>query len=109
MPFNATATLAASRFVDLDGAYPAAGATADGITRHEAVSGEIVSATVLGTEIVQAEEAIALGANVAVGTNGHAKTADDDEVVVGKAFEPAVGNGSFLEVIKINYIPTATA
>lgn len=100
----AAGALAADRFVTIGGAYPAAGGLAFGVTRTSAgAAGDLLPVDVMGTAIVQAGAAIAVGATVMVGTDGKAIThdGDGDKHALGRALEAAAGDGSLIEVLLI--------
>ena len=59
---TASATVAASRFVTQDGAYPSAGAKGHGVTRSSGVTGDLIPVDVLGTAIVVSIHAPVMGA-----------------------------------------------
>ena len=106
---KAAEALKANRFVDLSGEYPdAAGDYAYGVTVSDAKNGESVSVDVLGTSIVQAESAVAVGAQLMVAAPGAAnvdggkvKTATANEVVVGRAITAATAADQLIEIALI--------
>lgn len=96
----ATAAVAANRFIAYDGGYPsiAGGAKdAQGVTEHAAAAGEAVSAITGYSALVEAEDAIAFGELVKVGTDGKAVagTAADH---CGRALGAATQAGQLIEV-----------
>lgn len=103
----AAGALAADRFVTHAGAYPAAGGLPLGVTRTSAgAAGDLLPVDVLGTAIVEAGAAIAVGAAVMVGTTGKAIThdGDGDKFAVARALEAATADGNLIEVL---LLPTA--
>lgn len=104
----AAAALAAERFVTTAGAYPAAGANADGVTSTAATAaGELVPVDVVGTSIVVAAGAIAKDAYVQVGANGKAATKTTG-IAVAKALQAATADGDRIAVLLIPNAPAPT-
>lgn len=100
----ATAALAADRFVTVAGGYPTAGGVPLGVTRSSSgAAGDLLPVDVMGTAIVEAGAAIALGDTLMVGTDGKAIThdGDGDKHAVGRALQVAAGDGSLIEVLLI--------
>ena len=106
---KAAEAVTANRFIDLSGEYPdAEGDYAYGVTTSDAKSGEQVAVDVLGTSIVEAESAVAVGAELMVaapGNNnvdgGKVKTATANEKVVARAKTAATAGEQLIEVVLI--------
>lgn len=93
----AASTIGANRFIGFDGNYPAAGEGAFGIAHFDAILDEPVTATTLGTCSVYAGGAIAVGAEVEIGTTGKI-IAKAVGVTVGRARTESTGDGDLIEV-----------
>lgn len=100
---TAAATLAANRFVEVDGTYPTAGGAALGVTRSSAESGDLIPVDVLGTTQVEAGGPVAVGP-VKADATGRALTHDSTNVKVGIALSSATAAGQMVEVL---LLPTA--
>lgn len=98
----ASATVAASRFVTQDGAYPSAGAKGHGVTRSSGVSGDLIPVDVLGTAIVEAGGTVAKDAALELDATGRVVTKSTG-VAVAKAMEAGVVGG----LIEVLLIPAA--
>lgn len=98
---TAAATLAAMRFVEADGTYPAAGGAALGVTRTDAVSGDLIPVDVLGTVPVIAGGAVAINQPVKVDAQGRVLTHDSTNVKVGVALTAATAAGQEVEIFLI--------
>lgn len=98
----ASATVAASRFVTQDGAYPSAGAKGHGVTRSSGVSGDLIPVDVLGTAIVEAGGTVAKDAALELDATGRVVTKSAG-VAVAKAMEAGVVGG----LIEVLLIPAA--
>lgn len=97
----AAGALAANRFVDQDGTYPAAGAKAFGVTRFEALNaGEALTCDILGTTIVETGAAVAKDADLMVDATGRVVTATTGvKRIVAVSMEAAAAAGAFIEVL----------
>lgn len=98
----ASASVAASRFVTQDGAYPSAGAKGHGVTRSSGVSGDLIPVDVLGTAIVEAGGTVAKDAALELDATGRVVTKSAG-VAVAKAMEAGVVGG----LIEVLLIPAA--
>lgn len=98
----ASATVAASRFVTQDGAYPSAGAKGHGVTRSSGVTGDLIPVDVLGTAIVEAGGTVAKDAALELDATGRVVTKSTG-VAVAKAMEAGVVGG----LIEVLLIPAA--
>ena len=98
----ASASVAASRFVTQDGAYPSAGAKGHGVTRSSGVSGDLIPVDVLGTAIVEAGGTVAKDAVLELDATGRVVTKSTG-VAVAKAMEAGVVGG----LIEVLLIPAA--
>ena len=99
---TASATVAASRFVTQDGAYPSAGAKGHGVTRSSGVNGDLIPVDVLGTAIVEAGGTVAKDAALELDATGRVVTKSTG-VAVAKAMEAGVVGG----LIEVLLIPAA--
>jgi hypothetical protein len=99
----AAGALESSRFITQAGAYPAAGAAAFGVTRFStSTAGDLVSADVQGTAIVEAGAAIAKDAAVMVDGTGRAvPLAGAGNSPVGRSMEAAAAAGDLIEVLLV--------
>lgn len=96
----AAAALTKHRFVTHAGAVPAAAARAFGVARTDAEIGDPTTVDVLGTAVVEAGAAIALGALVEIDATNRAVTRSAG-VTVGVALQAAGAAGDFIEVLLI--------
>lgn len=96
----AAAAITAERFVGHDGNPAAAAGNTLGVARSEAETGEDFPVDVLGTAVVEAGGAIAVGGAVEVGTAGKA-AAQSAGVTVARALEEATADGDRIEVLLI--------
>lgn len=96
-----TGTVAASRFVTPAGAQAGADANTLGVTRTAGVSGDKVTADVLGTAIVEAGAAVAANATVKSDASGRAITWVASGAKVGIALQAAGAAGDLIEVLLI--------
>lgn len=95
------AALNAERFVTVAGAVPAAGANVFGVNRSSAAAaGELVPVDVLGTSIVVAGAAVAVGAALETDNQGRAITLNAG-VKVARALQAAAAAGDRIEVFLI--------
>ena len=99
----AASALAASRFVTQDGAYPAAGAAAFGVTRTCAVgAGDLVPVDVTGTAIVESGAAITKDAALMVDATGRVVPLTvGSKSPVARAMDAAGAAGAFIEVLLV--------
>lgn len=96
----AAAALTAERFVTAAGAVATAAGNALGASESDAAIGELCPTITLGTAIVTAGGAIALGAAIEVGTAGKAVTRTSG-VTVARALQAAAADGDRIEVMLI--------
>lgn len=99
MPYLASGTVSAKRFVAADGDVPSAGAIALGVNETDVVSGEYGVAIVNGVPVVEAGGAISVDGPVTPGTGGKAVAAGTGDKVMGWAVDEASGNGEFIRII----------
>jgi hypothetical protein len=97
---KATATVAARRFATVGGAQAGAGANALGVSRFSGVTGDMLTLDALGTSIVEAGAAFAVGAALQSDANGCAITKDTGATLA-RALQAAVQAGDFVEVLNI--------
>jgi len=96
----AASAITAHRFVTPAGDVAAAGVKTQGVAQSDAASGESFTATVIGTEVVEAGAAIAAGALIETDATGRAITHTTGVVVARLApGESATAAGEFVEVI----------
>lgn len=100
LTLTAAAALTANRFVTHAGAVPAAGANVVGVTRSAAASGYATPVDVIGTAIVEASAAIAVGAAIETTNDGRAVTWSTG-VTVARALQAATAAGDLIEVLLI--------
>lgn len=92
--------LAVERFITQAGVYPAAGASAFGVTRtNAAAKGDLVPVDVQGTAIVTAGAAIALDAPLMVDAEGRVVPLTAGKAGVAKAMSAATALGARIEVL----------
>ena len=96
-----TGTVTANRFVTPAGAQAGADANTLGVVRTAGVSGEKVTADVLGTAIVEAGAAVAANATVKSDASGRAITWVSSGAKVGIALQAASAAGDLIEVLLI--------
>ncbi len=94
----AAAPLAENRFVTTLGTVPAAGARVIGVGVQKAVAGEMIAATVIGTELVVAGGPVAKGAAVETDAEGRAVTMASG-TKAGIALSAAAAAGEMIEVL----------
>lgn len=100
---RSTTALIQKRFVNFAGAYATAAGNTMGVAKYDAEgAGEDISVTVLGTAIVEAGGAIAVGAAVEVGTTGKAVT-NSAGTIVGRALEAAAADGDQIEILLVSH------
>jgi S-adenosylmethionine synthetase len=98
---QAAATLAANRFIEADGTYPAAGGSALGVTRFAGVSGDQMTVDCLGTAIVEAGGAIAVKGACKVDAAGKVLAHDSTNKIVAMALTAAAADGDLIHVLLI--------
>jgi S-adenosylmethionine synthetase len=98
---QAAATVAANRFVEADGTYPAAGGPALGVTRFAGVSGDQLTVDCVGTAIVEAGGAIAVKGACKVDAAGKVVAHDSTNTKVAQALTAAAADGDLIEVLLI--------
>lgn len=94
-----TGTVAAARFVTPAGAQAGADANTLGVARSAGVSGDKIPVDAIGTAVVEAGAAIALGATLEVDASGRAVTWATSGAKVGIALQAASAAGNFIEVL----------
>lgn len=99
-----TGTVAAQRFVKLDGTQAGADANTLGVARTAGVTGERVAVDVLGTCMVEAGAAISGGATLETDASGRAVTWATSGPKVGIALEAAGGAGEMIEVLLVQNV-----
>lgn len=95
----ATAVLANNRAVNQDGAYPAAGGLAFGITRSDAAIGDPTPVDVSGTAIATSGAAFAKDVPLMVGTDGKLVAHTSTNKAVARSMEAATAADQFVEVL----------
>ena len=100
---TAASALAACRFVTQDGAYPAAGAAAFGVTRSSAGgAGDLVPVDVQGTAIAESGAAITKDAPLMVDATGRVVPLTvGSKSPVGRAMEAAAAAGQPIEILLV--------
>lgn len=101
LPVTLSGTVSAHRFVTPAGAQAGADANTLGVARSAGVSGEKITADVLGTAVVEAGAAVSAGATVKADSSGRAITWATSGAKVGLALQAASGAGVFIEVLLI--------
>lgn len=96
-----SATVSACRFTTFAGAQSGAGENAFGVSRTGGVSGEKITADVLGTAIVEAGAAVAAGDTVKADSTGRAITWATSGAKLGQALQAAAAAGDLIEVMLI--------
>lgn len=96
----ATAVINAERFVGFDGATAVAAGNALGVSRSDAALGMDFPVDVVGTTVVEAGGAIAVGGDIEVGAEGKA-VALSAGVKVARALQEAAADGDRIEVLLI--------
>jgi len=93
---RATAAITRGRFVGFDGAHTAAAGQAwFGVAEYPAAIGQDVSCVVMGTAIVEAAAAFAVGDAVMPSNNGRAQAASNATIAAGAvAVTSAAANGA---------------
>lgn len=94
-------TIAANRFVTPAGAQAGADANTLGVVRTAGVSGDKVTADVMGTAIVEAGASVAANATVKSDASGRAITWVTSGARVGIALQAASAAGDLIEVLLI--------
>lgn len=97
---KAAGAVAARRFVTPAGAQAGAGAGALGVSGFAAASNEMVNVVALGTAVVEAGAAFALGAALQADADGRAITKDAGATVA-RALQAAGAAGDLVEVLLI--------
>jgi hypothetical protein len=97
---KASADVAARRFVTVAGAQAGAGARALGVSRVSGVSGDMLPVDALGTSIVEAGAAFAVGAALQSDADGKAITKDAGATLA-CALQAATAAGDMVEVFNI--------
>ena len=94
-----TGAVAAARFVTPAGAQAGADANTLGVARIAGASGDKIPVDAIGTAVVEAGAAIALGATLEVDASGRAVTWATSGAKVGIALQAASAAGNFIEVL----------
>lgn len=97
----AASAIAVSRFVTPGGAQAGADANTLGVSRFAAATGERLSVDVLGTAVVEAGAAVAVGASIKSDASGRAITWASSGAKVGIALDAAAAAGQMIEVLLI--------
>lgn len=101
----ATGIIAAARFVTPAGAQAGADANTLGVSRYAAgAAGEKIAVDVIGTAIVEAGAAVALGATLKSDANGKAITWASSGAKAAIALQAAAAAGEFFEVLLIQNV-----
>lgn len=96
-----TGTVAAARFVRADGTQSVADANTFGVSRTSGVSGDKITADVLGTAVVEAGAAFSAGATLKADADGKAITWVTSGAKVALALQAATAAGQMIEVLLI--------
>lgn len=96
---TATGTITASRFMTIAGAQAGADAAAIGVSKSDAVSGDLVPCVILGTAVVEAGAAIAAGATLKSDASGRAITWATSGSKLGIALQAASAAGELIEAL----------
>jgi hypothetical protein len=97
---NLTDVVREYTFVGIDGSVPEPGGNALGVSQVCGIEGEEANVAVVGTSILVAGGAIAVGQAVEVGPNGFG-VAKTTGVMVARALEAAKAAGDFIEVLLV--------
>jgi len=97
---TAAAAITAERFVGHDGNVATAAGNTLGVSRSDAATGEDFPVDVIGTTVVEASGAIAVGGAIEVGTAGKA-AAQSAGTTVARALQEATADGDRIEVLLI--------
>lgn len=98
---TAIGAVAACRFVGFDGAQvDAAGVKAMGVSTFPAINGDDLSLDVIGTTVVEAGGAVAVGDDLSADAEGRAVTAEEG-VVLAQALDSSLAAGEFIEVLLV--------
>lgn len=97
---KASATVAARRFVTVAGAQAGAGANALGVSKFGGATGDMLTVDALGTSIVEAGAAFAVGAALQSDADGKAITKDAGATLA-RALQAATAAGDLVEVLNI--------
>lgn len=98
----ASATITANRFVDADGSPAAANGPAFGVAEEDAETGKLFPCVTDGLMSVAASAAITVNDEIAVATDGKAKTAVSTNHIVGIALEAATAADQNI-LVKLQY------
>ena len=99
LPVTASAALAPFRGVTAAGAYPTAGAGIRGATRTAANPGDLVTADIVGTALMEAAGTCTLGGPLMVDVTGRVLDKTSTNVVVGYALTGTTTAGAVIEVL----------
>lgn len=98
----AAAVIAANRYVQGDGNYPAANGPALGVTRtSSAAAGDALPVDVLGTTIVESGGVVTAGNPVMVDAAGRVLNRTSTNTIVARALSSASALGQLVEVLLI--------
>ena len=99
---TAGATLAAARFVEADGTYPAAAGHALGVIDAAAKSGDLIAVMTLGLAVVEAAGAITEGVLIQADASGkavtHVASGPGAGKALGRAMTAAATKGDLIQV-----------
>ena len=98
LPLTLAGTVSAYRFVTAAGAHVGAAAAAHGVAQQGGASGEVITATVLGSAIVESGGAISVNGEVQSDSVGRA-VASAGGIILGRALQAATGAGQRIEVL----------
>ena len=96
-----TGTVAANRFITPAGAQAGADGATLGVCRSPGVAGDKAPVDVLGTAVVEAGAAFALGASLKTDSSGRAITWATSGAKVGIALQAATAAGQLVEILLI--------
>jgi hypothetical protein len=99
-----TTAVSAAHFVTPLGAAAGAGENALGVARTDGSAGERIAVDVLGTAIVEAGAAVAIGATLKVDADGRAIAWATSGAKVGLALQAATAAGQWIEVLLIQNV-----
>jgi hypothetical protein len=99
LPLTLSGTVAANRFITAAGAQAGADAVTFGAARSAGVSGEKITADIIGTAIIEAGAAFSLGATLKSDSTGRAITWVTSGAKVAIALQAAAAAGQMVEVL----------
>jgi len=101
LPLVLSGTVTANRLVTAAGAQAGAGANTYGVSRSSGVATERVTVDVMGTAMIEAGAAVAVGDTLKSDASGRAITWVTSGAKVGLALEAASAAGQMIEVLLI--------